>query len=240
MPDTLSLALDLLVATLLVVAIAYGMLLNRRLNAFRQQKDELEKLAEVFAEATAKAEEGVAGLKTSAAELEANIETAQGLRDDLGFLIERGSSAADHLEDAVRTARGQGGVPAPKKRKAPMALDEDPLGADPLGMEPRGVEPRGVDPRGVDPRGAEPKGIDPRGVEPRGLVPRPDQSLVDPEDVERKTSVAALAQELRKSVTGKRPAEPPRAPRPPEAEEDDMGAESDAERELLKALRSAQ
>lgn len=102
---TFSLVLDVLVAVLLVVTISYALVLNRRLTGLRRDKKELEKLAASFGQATARASESIGTLRSTAGDLQARIDKAQGLRDDLQFLVERASSAADRLEQAVRASR---------------------------------------------------------------------------------------------------------------------------------------
>ncbi len=117
-----SLALDVLVAVLLVITIGYAMVLNRRLGNLRRDKAQLERLAATFGEATARAEESIGKLKTTADALRERIDNAQALRDDLAFLIDRGGSAADRLEETVRAARKEGGSrPRPALKKAVAA-----------------------------------------------------------------------------------------------------------------------
>ncbi len=105
----LSLLIDILVAGLLVATIGYAISLNRRLSLLRQDRDELERLAAEFAGATARADEGVRQLRRTADDLgnrmDERIQKAEGLRDDLVFLIERGDTVADRLESTVRAAR---------------------------------------------------------------------------------------------------------------------------------------
>lgn len=117
-----SLALDVLVAVLLVITIGYAMVLNRRLGRLRRDKSELEKLAATFGQATARAEESIGNLKKTADALKGRIDNAQALRDDLAFLIDRGGSAADRLEETVRAARKEGGSrPRPGLKKPAAA-----------------------------------------------------------------------------------------------------------------------
>ncbi len=117
-----SLALDVLVAVLLVITIGYAMVLNRRLGRLRRDKSELEKLAATFGKATARAEENIGRLKKTADALKERIDNAQALRDDLAFLIDRGGSVADRLEETVRAARKEGAFrPRPGLKKAAAA-----------------------------------------------------------------------------------------------------------------------
>ena len=105
------LLLDILIAILLVVTIGYAIVLNRRLRALRCDKEELTKLSGSFGEATMRASESIGLLRISADELQTRIDSAQELRDDLKFLIERGGGTADRLEERVRMARGEGASP---------------------------------------------------------------------------------------------------------------------------------
>ncbi len=104
-----SLALDILVAALLVVTIVYAVILNRRLGVFRSHKSELETLAASFTDATLRADESVGKLKVMADDLQVRLDKAQALHDDLVFLIDRGGSEADRLEETVRKARDENG-----------------------------------------------------------------------------------------------------------------------------------
>ena len=103
----LSLILDILLASLLVVTIGYAIMLNKRLDALRSDKDELRRLAGDFVETTKHAELGIKELRSKTDILEEGLKRAESLRDDLVFLIERGNSAADRLEIVVRTSRDQ-------------------------------------------------------------------------------------------------------------------------------------
>ena len=102
----MTLALDLFLIVLLVLAIGYGFVLNRRIVALRHDQENLGKLAASFNTATARAESGVAQLRSatqeSAAILQQTIAKADGIRGDLDYLLERGERTADRLEGAVR------------------------------------------------------------------------------------------------------------------------------------------
>ena len=99
MPYTL--IIDIAVAVLLVVTIAYAMTLNKRLTRLRKDKKDLESLARTFGESTMRAEENINQLRTVAQALDIQMERAQSLRDDLAFLADRGGSTADRLEELV-------------------------------------------------------------------------------------------------------------------------------------------
>lgn len=104
--------LDVIIAVLLVATIVYAVVLNRKLAALRNAKAELEKLAAHFAESTAKAESGIQNLKAHASESGASLDhmttRAAGLAGDLSYLVEKGTSLANRLEEAIESARGKG------------------------------------------------------------------------------------------------------------------------------------
>ena len=126
-----SLILDLLVAALLAVTIGFAVVLNKRLGKLRQDKEALEKLATTFGESTLRAEEGVETLKQTTEVLQERLEKAQALKDDLAFLIERGDSTADSLENLIRATRdtAPGGPATWPEPEAPAVSKEKP---DPL------------------------------------------------------------------------------------------------------------
>ena len=107
-------ALDILVAVLLACTIGYAFLLNRRLAELKRDKTHLEQLAASFNDATARAEESVAKLRVDTDDvvqnLRSGISEAETLRDDLKFLVERGETTADRLEEGLRA--GRSGPPA--------------------------------------------------------------------------------------------------------------------------------
>lgn len=119
---SLPVAVDVVVAILLVATIVYAMVLNRKLTALRNAKGEMEAMVARFSQATAQAENGIQTLKAHAAEsgtsLDSTVNRAHGLADDLSFLIERGNSLADRLEGVLESGRGgSAGVKAgPKTR----------------------------------------------------------------------------------------------------------------------------
>ncbi len=119
------LVLDILVAGLLVITISYAVMLNRRLRVMRQDKSDLEKLASKFADSTIRAEESITHLRKTANELKSRIDAAQHLRDDLAFLIDRGASTADRLEEDVRAAR-ETSPPGPRREKPAKKKAERP------------------------------------------------------------------------------------------------------------------
>lgn len=147
----ISLVLDIIIAVLLVLTIAYAMRLNQRLSQLRSDKNELLQLAKTFAEATARAEDGIHNLKISSEALQAEVKKAETLKDDLSYLVDRGGRTADEMvanvgkpssgrsapqrdadaearliQDAIRQAApqaGQRGAPARQPERTGSHLD---------------------------------------------------------------------------------------------------------------------
>jgi len=105
--------LDIVVSLLLIATISYAVRLNARLSALRKNRDDLAKTIVNFNEATVRAESSIPKLRKAAEEagqgLQERVEKAQSLRDDLAFMIERADTMANRLENAVRSARTDGG-----------------------------------------------------------------------------------------------------------------------------------
>jgi DNA repair exonuclease SbcCD ATPase subunit len=97
--------LDMILIAFLATTIGYAVVLNRKLTALRRHKAELQQLAATFTQATQKAEASITRVSTGTEALQERLAKAQGLRDDLAFLIERANSAADRLEGTIRAAR---------------------------------------------------------------------------------------------------------------------------------------
>jgi hypothetical protein len=121
----MGIALDLMIAGLLVAVIAYAVILNRRLMAWRQDKAEFERLIASFNLAAARAETGVERLKAASEETGKSLQQAttkgRALCDDLSYLIERAEPLADRLVDSVRASRRTGAsteVPRPSEPAA--------------------------------------------------------------------------------------------------------------------------
>jgi hypothetical protein len=99
--------MDIFIAILLISAIGYGIMLNRRIMALRRDQKSLEKLAINFQTATKRAEASIGKLKLTAQKsadiMNSGTEKAVGIGDDLNFLIDRGQKLADHLEGCVRS-----------------------------------------------------------------------------------------------------------------------------------------
>lgn len=107
----MSILLDVFLVVLLSMAIGYGVILNRRIVALRNDQKSLDKLATKFAEATIRAEQSIIKLKSTtdgaSQSLGKAVDTAGLVRDDLEFLIDRGNKLADILETDIRQTERQ-------------------------------------------------------------------------------------------------------------------------------------
>jgi hypothetical protein len=113
-----TIAIELSLIVLLVMAIGYGFVLNKKITLLRRDQKDLEKLAMSFSKATQRAEQGVAQLRAatqgSVTELQTIMTKADSVRRDLEFLIDRGTGMADKLERSVRTVERGGAERAEK------------------------------------------------------------------------------------------------------------------------------
>ena len=129
-----TLLLDVVLIGFLGVTIGYAISLNRKLTALRRHKAELQQLAATFTQATQKAETSIGRISIGTEALQERLGKAQGLRDDLAFLIDRANSAADRLEGAIRTSRPKP-VTGPVLATAAHATRDEDDGND--GIDPR-------------------------------------------------------------------------------------------------------
>lgn len=120
---TMELMIDGLLAILLLFTIGYAVVLNRKLNQFRDLREDMQGMIGEFAKATQDAEKGIASLQARSQTLgsdlekqvsgvESRVSEARSLADDLVFLVEKGNSVADRLETAV--SKGLSAVQQPE------------------------------------------------------------------------------------------------------------------------------
>ncbi len=144
----MSLVIDICVAVLLISAIGYGVILNRKIVALRGDQANLERLAASFYEATKRAEASVGKLKKAAQDsseiLSGGIDDATRIREDLNFLVDRGEKLGDRLESSVRsvekTASWSDTEKQPKTLLNPVKPIEDflsPKGSIRVSAEPK-------------------------------------------------------------------------------------------------------
>lgn len=106
---TFPIILDFVVVLLLIATILYAISLNRKLDALYKNREELQKFIENFSKSLAKAEVSMTKLRLSGekvfSEIASKLKEGSTLRDDLGYLLERGEKLATSLEETTRTAR---------------------------------------------------------------------------------------------------------------------------------------
>jgi hypothetical protein len=111
---------------LLAATLFHAMRLERALGVLKRDRAALEELVDGFNSSTRAAEQGIERLRAAAEgagrQVQRQVETASGLKDDLLFLTERGERLADRLDLMVRAARPLASVAAPSS--APAAPPE--------------------------------------------------------------------------------------------------------------------
>ena len=139
MTEHYGLILDSLIVVLLLATIFYCVVLNRRLGRLRNSRTELERATRAFAEAAARADAGIKGLRRSAEEsgagLQQEVQRAQDLREEMQMLVDAAESLAKRLEGAAGSARAAAGAPAAQPHQ-PAARPQRPRGDAGSGTRP--------------------------------------------------------------------------------------------------------
>lgn len=124
----LELALNGILAALMVAVIVYAILLNKRLGNWREGKAELQRATAEFVKAANRAEEAIAELKAASEAsgrlLEDQTRKALSLKDDLEMLVHRAEPTADRLSDALRP-RAVAPVALREPAPTPVRMRED-------------------------------------------------------------------------------------------------------------------
>ncbi len=116
--------LEGVVAVLLVVTVGYCFVLDRRLQALRAGREELQKVVQDLNATIGRAQTTILDLKSNAGDtariLDERIAKAQGLADELSLMVQSGNSIAERLADrpSARTAsaRDSGAGPTEETR----------------------------------------------------------------------------------------------------------------------------
>jgi len=128
--------LQLTLLVLLGAAIPFAVRLERALREIRKDRAAMETSAQGLSEAAAAAESAILRLRATAElsgrQVQERVTTAEPLRDDLRFLIERAETLADRLESLVRAGRPLAGHEAPPAPAAARPTREPPSDAGPL------------------------------------------------------------------------------------------------------------
>lgn len=109
MNPTVELAINVVLAGLLTATVGYCWALNRRMKIIQDSRGELAQLLRHFDDSTAKASESIIALQTASKKIgetiQARIDKANYVMDDLTFLLERATKIADSLEAQVSPSR---------------------------------------------------------------------------------------------------------------------------------------
>jgi hypothetical protein len=123
---SVALALDLLVAGLLVATIAYAVVLNRRLSQLRGGSAHMERMINDFYQATTRAEAGLTALREVTgrpdSEVIKQVESLTKLHDELEFIVSRAEQQGARLEELIRDSRGKTANASPSAARG-MAPD---------------------------------------------------------------------------------------------------------------------
>jgi hypothetical protein len=128
--------LQVTLLVLLGAAIPFTIRLERALREIRKDRAAMETSAQGLSEAAVAAESAILRLRATAElagrQVQERVTTAEPLRDDLRFLIERAEALADRLEVAVRAGRPMASPEAPPAPAATRPMREPPSDAGPL------------------------------------------------------------------------------------------------------------
>ena len=128
--------LQLTLLVLLGAAIPFAVRLERALREIRKDRAAMETSAQGLSEAAAAAESAILRLRATAElagrQVQERVTTAEPLRDDLRFLIERAETLADRLDSLVRAGRPMAGHEAPPAPAATRTTREPQSDDSPL------------------------------------------------------------------------------------------------------------
>jgi hypothetical protein len=133
--------LELALIVLLALTLFHALRLERALGVLRRDRAALEELVAGFNASSRQAEQGIERLRAAAdgagRQVARQVEAAATLKDDLGFLMERGERLADRLDGLVRAGRALAPEPRPLADfAAAVPLAVEPANPDPLAEPP--------------------------------------------------------------------------------------------------------
>lgn len=105
----MSIFFDIIAILLLAATLVYAITLNRKLAALHEGRKDLQQFIESFSASLAKAEKSVKDLKAAGDGALSSVldhyKKALALRDDLSFMLDKGGSLVDDLEEYIHQAR---------------------------------------------------------------------------------------------------------------------------------------
>lgn len=133
------LLIDATLATLLMVTIVYCSILNRRVRVLQDGRSELARVLKHFDESTRRASDSIAVLQSTGKRvgevIQARMERATQLSDDLNYLIDHAEKIADRLEAGINVGRSarkvqeeMAAAPPPKPAAKPVQTAEEETG----------------------------------------------------------------------------------------------------------------
>jgi len=101
--------LEVVLIGLLAATLFHALRLERALGVLKRDRAALEELVDGFNTSTRQAEAGIERLRSLAdgagRQIARQLDEARALKDDLAFLMERGTRLADRMDDLVRDSR---------------------------------------------------------------------------------------------------------------------------------------
>ncbi|MGO3933897.1 DUF6468 domain-containing protein [Rhodopseudomonas pseudopalustris] len=153
MSHSLGIAIESLVAALLVLTIGYCMLLNKRLKRLKADEHSLKATIAELITATEIAERAIGGLKITVRDVNDNLRTqiaaANELSDQLGKQLAEGDNVIRRLSKIVTAAR-------PVTESAAASLAPAPVVSSPLSVAPQAAAPLSAAPLSAAPLSAAP------------------------------------------------------------------------------------
>ena len=220
--DSMEWILDTLLVVLLTATLFHAVRLERALGVLKRDRAELEALVASFNASTRAAEAGVEHLRAatdgSGRQIQRQIDAASVLKDDLTFLVQRGEGLADRLDDGVRAARPAVPALASHEHSAARTAYASRMGTAP-------PESAGND------RGGSEAGSHLARVSPRDVSPGDGSREISRGDGSRPGSLQDGLSQAGAPRMG--------APQFGRGNREEPKVRSQAERDLLKALRMA-
>lgn len=158
--------LEIVLTGLLAATLVYALRLERALGVLKRDRSALEELVAGFNASTRQAEAGIERLHGAAdgagRQITHQLDEARALKDDMAFLLERGSRLADRLDSLVRVGR-------------PLAVESP----SPVTNEAEAVAPEASRSKAASPSQAVPRSkVAPRGkATPRGKAEPPSPTV---------------------------------------------------------------